>query len=245
MIITSWIIFLLGSALTAWVVFVKARGSLNYWIRPYHTKSSWTVGRTFPLDGSTAEISQFLVDVNALVRSLDQSATTVLREWDHERGLCYVGLLMKNQPNSDLLEDYELREIPGKSVLRISGSNRADDQKPLDAMVAYAQARGFTLHRTRPARLSGQSFSLYQWETEEPVPAPSVVDRLAEWTLQLRDISVFALLLSIVTLGLLGTRQPALFAAGVGLIVFLSGACKFGFLHQRRDETQEVHLQNY
>ena len=87
MIITSWIIFLLGSALTAWVVFVKARGSLNYWIRPYHTKSSWTVGRTFPLDGSTAEISQFLVDVNALVRSLDQSATTVLREWDHERGL--------------------------------------------------------------------------------------------------------------------------------------------------------------
>jgi len=32
---------------------------------------------------------------------------------------------------------------------------------------------------------------------------------------------------------------------GILLICFLSGACKFVFIHQMTDEADEIHLQNY
>ena len=42
-----------------------------------------------------------------------------------------------------------------------------------------------------------------------------------------------------------GTRFVGLFAAGLLILIFLSGAYKFVFMHQLEDESQESHLQNY
>jgi len=42
-----------------------------------------------------------------------------------------------------------------------------------------------------------------------------------------------------------GTGSPWLFGIGIFTIILMSGACKFVFLHQREDITQESHLQNY
>lgn len=245
MIIASWFVFLLGVAMTAWVIFIKTRGALHYWIRPFQTRPTLALGRTFPAETANEITSQFLTDLNAHVRTLEQGACNIIREWDHEAGTLFIGLLLDKEPSETGLEGYELKRLPKQSVIRVSGSNKTEDLSPIQAGIDYAKNNKLTLNKGRLVRLSAQSFSLYQWEIKEEAPASSPLARLSEWTLQLRDISLIATLLVIITLGLLGTRQAILFPIGVGLIVFLSGACKFGFLHQRRDETQEVHLQNY
>ena len=68
---------------------------------------------------------------------------------------------------------------------------------------------------------------------------------IAEQTQRLRNILVIPLLATVQAIGLIGTRVPALFVLGIGLICFLSDACKFVFIHQMTDEADEIHLQNY
>ena len=66
-----------------------------------------------------------------------------------------------------------------------------------------------------------------------------------ESTFQLRDILVFPIYMTIVAIGMIGTRELMLFPLGIGLIILLSGAGKFVLLHQMKDESEEYHLQNY
>lgn len=98
--------------------------------------------------------------------------------------------------------------------------------------------------------ISGQSFRLYQWnlladDANAEVSAPSAWANTLEWLAQIRDNLSLPILLTIISIGLLGMRDPLLFAVGIGFIVLLSGACKFVLIHQNRDEADEVHLQNY
>lgn len=62
---------------------------------------------------------------------------------------------------------------------------------------------------------------------------------------QLRNNLVIPLLALLLAITLIGTGQTFLFTLGIGLIIFLSGACKFVFIHQMTDEADELHLQNY
>ena len=96
-----------------------------------------------------------------------------------------------------------------------------------------------------PCRLSGQSFSLYEWEMigspDEALPFEPWSERL----FQVREIVIYPIMLTLFSIALIGTQNGGLFAAGLLILIFLSGACKFVFVHQREDESQESHLQNY
>ena len=78
-----------------------------------------------------------------------------------------------------------------------------------------------TDHALTPSRtacsLSAQSFQCWEWDlpAEQAARRTSPLHRLAEAFFEMR------------------------------IIILFSGACKFVFLHQREDATQESHLQNY
>ena len=61
----------------------------------------------------------------------------------------------------------------------------------------------------------------------------------------MRDIVLYPIILTLFSMALIGTGSGGLFAVGLLILIFLSGACKFVFVHQREDESQESHLQNY
>ena len=75
--------------------------------------------------------------------------------------------------------------------------------------------------------------------------APSFFNRKAETIYEMRDILIYPILFTMIALIMCGTGSPWLFGIGIFTIILMSGACKFVFLHQREDITQESHLQNY
>ncbi len=244
LIVISWLLFLAGLALAAWYLWIRGRGALRFWIRVVDQPERWILGRALPLDASQKDRQALLTDVNAAVRSLDQRATTVLREWDRETGKLFMGLLLKG-PLEEVPAGLEQRHWEAKKVLRLSGMNRLDERGHIDLLEEYLKGKGMKINRARAMQLSGQSFSLYQWDVIEGALEASSLVKLEEGTFQLRDNLVLPIVGSVITAGLLGTGQPLLFAVGVLLVVFLSGACKFVFIHQRADEADEIHLQNY
>lgn len=244
--IISWLLLLAGVSLTVWFFAIRARGSVNYWIRRFRLPPQFVLGRTVDADDLTGQ-RQFFTDANAVVRSLDRQTNRVLRRWDRRDGKVFLGLVMTSPPDDPVPSDYELREIPAREVLRLSGANRREELEEVDAINAYAGKNGLTLDLEHPEKLSGQSFALYQWEVvEKTSEAPdSLIGRWAEATYQLRNNLVVPLLATWIALTLIGTSQPLLAVVGIVLICFLAGACKFVFMHQMTDEADEIHLQNY
>ena len=230
----------------AWFFFMRAKGSLRYWIRSFRVAPEWVLGKTFAIDDRSAQ-EQFFTDGNAVVRSLNRRTNTVLRQWGRKKGTIFLGLVLNTKPDGEVPAGYELRELGERLVVRLSGANRLDEEKELEAVNRYADQKGVKLDLEHPVRLSGQSFSLYQWEvleTEKTVES-SFFARMAEGTFQLRNNLVIPLLATWVAIALMGTAQPLLLVLGIVLICFLSGACKFVFIHQMTDEADEIHLQNY
>ncbi|MGC6567055.1 MAG: hypothetical protein ACON38_15760 [Akkermansiaceae bacterium] len=239
----SWVALLLGVGLFAWFFAIRGRGSLNYWIRRYEAPRQWVLGQTFEIGHKQ---SQFFTDANAVVRSLDRRTNKVIRQWDKESGTVFLGLIMNALPDDPVPEDYELRELPKRQVVRLSGANRLEELNEVAAVKAFAEKEGLKLDFTHPARVSGQSFGLYQWEVVEGEGFEnSMIGSWAESTYQLRNNLVLPLLATLLALALIGTAQPLLLVLGIILICFLSGACKFVFIHQMTDEADEIHLQNY
>ena len=156
-----------------------------------------------------------------------------------------MGVILKKDLEGEPPEGFIVRNLPARRVLRLSGSNRMDERKQAEVLRQFLRKHDLAIDSRHPAQLSGQSFSLYQWDLKDGSLPPSRWSRFEEWTYQLKDNMVLALLGSVMALGLLGTQQIFLFAIGVFLITYLSGACKFMFLHQREDEAEEIHLQNY
>ena len=245
MIFLFWLILLFGFFLTAWTLAIKNRGSLHHWIRTIRTKPCQVVGRTFPAGTPQEKLSKFLIDANGFIRSNEQRSTTVIREWDHTAKTIFVGLVVQKTGEFEETENYEIRELPPTSVIRVSGEARTSEITPTESLQKYLSKHPHQVDMTRPTRLSGQSFHLYQWPIAEKVPATGSLARLMETTFQLRDILVFPILLTIVAIGMIGTKQLMLFPLGIGLIILLSGAGKFVLLHQMKDESEEYHLQNY
>ena len=245
-IFVSWLVLLSGLFLLTWFFVIRARGSLRYWIRSHQIDPQWVVGKVFKTSDQDG-IAQFFTDGNAVVRSLDRRTNKVIRQWDRKQGTVFLGLVLSALPDGEVPEDYELREFQARRVLRLSGANRLDEQTEIDALKEYAKKHGLSPDLEHPARLSGQSFSVYQWDLleEEATGENSQIASWAEKTMQLRNNLVIPLLATVLALGLIGTREPILFVLGIGLICFLSGACKFVFIHQMTDEADELHLQNY
>jgi len=245
-IVLSWLLLLFSLALIVWVFFVKARGELIYWIRPAQTETQWAVGRTLAKD-KTDEQAALLPELNSFLRTHERSTNTVFRQWDKQKETSFTGLVLP-QPiaeESCLSSGYELRELPGQMVIRLSGKNRISEEKPVTALTHFAKKHDISFDADLPSRLSGQSFSLYQWPITKGELQLPLGSQLAERSFQWRDMLVFPIIFTLFSLGLLGTQNPILFAGGLFLLIFLSGACKFVFLHQRKDEAQEEHLQNY
>ncbi len=243
LIVTSWLVLLIGLGLSGWYFWIRSRGSLRYWIRGYDQGEKWLLGKTLPMSSTADDRRNLLSAVNAEVRTLDQRVTTVVRQWDHQAETLFLGVILREKLEVAAPEGFELKKWEPKKVVRLSGDNRLDERAQSELLDDFLARKELSLVREKPMQLTGQSFVLYQWEISDGEVESS--SEAEEKTFQLRDNFVLPVVGLIVTLGLLGTREPILFAMGVCLIVFLSGVCKFIFLHQRADEADEVHLQNY
>ena len=245
MILFFWLVLLIGLFLVIWVLGIKARGSFFHWVRPFRMAPYQVVGRTFPADTSIEVQRNFLFEANGFIRSNEQRSTVVMREWNHEANTLFVGLILLKQSDIQSTKEYEVRQLPSQSTIRVSGSGKTNNITPVESLKNCLEKNDYTVELTKPTRLSGQSFHLYQWPLAEELPEPTRLQNLMEATFQLRDILVFPIILTIVAIGLIGTQQIILFPLGIGLIILLSGAVKFVFLHQIKDEAEEIHLQNY
>ena len=245
MILFFWLVLLFGLFLVVWVLGIKARGSFYHWVRPYRTAPCQVVGKSFPKDTSAQFLSNFLFEANGFVRSNEQRSTVVMRQWDHDANTLFIGLILLKRSNIQGTSEYEVRELPAQSTIRVSGSCKTNNLTPVESLQDYLKKKNLNAEISKPTRLSGQSFHLYQWTIAEEIPEPTRLEKCMEATFQMRDILVFPLILTIVAIGLIGTQQIILFPIGIGLIILLSGAVKFVFLHQVKDEAEEIHLQNY
>ena len=231
--------------LSAWIVWVRGRGALGFWIRPLTRKECWSVGITLGKDDPVERDQACLAEVVALVRSLDRESGHVVRQWDREKGTRFLGLLLSEPPEESPAPPYELRHHPKAPVLRLSGRSNVENGSPSAAASDFLKAHGLDADLNRPSRLSGQSFSLYEWDVETSGNGSFPLEPISERVFQMRDIVLYPLMMTLFSIALIGTDSGGLFAAGVFILIFLSGACKFVFVHQREDESQESHLQNY
>lgn len=245
-VVVSWCLLLVGVALFAWFFAIRGRGSLNYWIRQFEVPEQWALGQTFQIGDKDGQ-QQFFTDANAAVRSLDRRTNKVIRQWNKEEGTLFLGLVMDSLPDDPVPEDYELRKMPKRQVVRLSGANRLEELNEVAAVKGFARDKGISLDWSQSVRLSGQSFGLFQWDVTGGggEHENSLIGSWAETTYQLRNNLVLPLLATWLALALIGTAQPLLLVLGIILICFLSGACKFVFIHQMTDEADEIHLQNY
>ena len=129
---------------------------------------------------SQGELSSFLIDANAFVRSNEQRSTVVIREWDLTAKTIFVGLILQRRTHFEETEGYEVREIPSASVIRVSGGAKTSDITPTESLKAHLAKHPHQADMTRPARLSGQSFHLYQWPLAEELPAATWLERVME-----------------------------------------------------------------
>lgn len=242
----SWILLLFGLGLFAWFFVIRGRGALRYWIRTFEVEPQCVLGKSFAAEDREGH-AQFFTDGNAVTRSLDRRTNRVWRQWDRKEGTLFLGLVLNLPPDEEVPQGYELRTLPKRNVVRLSGTNRLDEDSEIDAIRRFSKANGLELDYQNPGRLSGQSFSLYQWDVLKnlEVAEPSMISRWMEATYQLRNNLVIPLLATLVALALIGTAQPLMLVFGIVLICLLSGACKFVFIHQMTDEADEIHLQNY
>jgi hypothetical protein len=135
--------------------------------------------------------------------------------------------------------------LPAAPVLRLSGRSNVDGGTPSAFAKGYLEEQKLKADLAHPFRISGQSFSQYEWEILGAKESNYPVEPIAERMFRMRDIVLYPIILTLFSIALIGTGSSGLFAAGLLILIFLSGACKFVFVHQREDESQESHLQNY
>jgi hypothetical protein len=243
-VIISYLSLLVLLVFSAWIFWIRGRGALGYWIRPLTRKEAWAVGIELGKNDPVEQDQTQLVEVVALVRTLDRESAHVIRQWDREKGSRFVGLMLSKAPDEPPKPPYQLRHYPSVSVLRLSGRSNEEGESPIAAMTRYLEQHDLEANLARSSRISGQSFSLYEWELSRS-GGSKPREPLSERIFQLRDIVLYPLLLTLFSIALIGTKNGGLFAVGLLLLILLSGACKFVFVHQREDESQESHLQNY
>ena len=245
MTLICYFLALAGLVLLAWYLFLRARGDWRFWIRATVQPEALVLGQSLPFKATSDQIAAAIREASAAARSLDQRATTTVRQWDQERGTVFVGVSLREEPGAPLPDGFQLQRQEAHPVLRISGQNRRDEDPRRVVLDEWFAKSAIEIDRQQETLLRGQSFELSQWPQTAGPEDHSTWSRLNERIFQLRDNLVLPIIGMLAATGLLGTKQPFLFALGILLIVFLSGVCKFVFIHQREDEAEEGHLQNY
>lgn len=243
----SWLFLLALLPLTLWLAWIKGRSSITCWIRLHSHPERWLLSTRGPSESSPTDVNKLLNTVVEQARSLDWDAAQTLKRRDPETGEWIVGLVSTTFPlNQDPAESFSFTKLPPSTIVRLSGQPKDDDVTVQSSLHDWTERQELPIKRN-PTSLSAQSFQCWEWElqNEDPVSRTSPLHRFAEWIFEMRIIVLIPLTMTILSLAMLGTGNPWLLAAGMFAFIFLSGACKFVFLHQREDATQESHLQNY
>ncbi len=225
------------------MLWIKNRSALHCWVRLYHQPDRWLLASRIPSDSSAKQRNIALQEVVELARNCEWNASCAYQGRDAKSGQIIIGLISDKKPQN-LSTKIEFTRISSGLVLRASGQPRDEAITVSSQVEAWSQRNSITPKAT-PYSITAQSFQCWEWPVKELSPAPSLSRKLAEKIFELRDIAFYPLVVTPLTIAMLGTGSTFLFGMGIFSIILLSGAHKFVFLHQREDATQERHLQNY
>jgi hypothetical protein len=247
----SWLILLALTPISIWILWVKYRGALNGWIRPHRHQDRWLLSITMSKDSPQEEIDTTLHHIVSEARNMEWNASCAYQQINPDSKELILGLIADNQPlNSQISEPFTLTNLPACNVLRLSGSPRHEGTTLESELDLWLKDNPLQIASALTI-LSAQSFKCREWIiTNDPYPsAPNLqinlLDRLSEKVYEMRDIVLYPSLMTIIAAVMIGTGSTWLFGVGIFTMILLSGACKFVFIHQREDITQESHLQNY
>jgi len=241
--ILSWIIFLGLIPLTIAALWVKNRSAVQCWVRLHRQPARWLL--TIRISGDSDEKAQHsaLQKIVEQSRNCEWDAACAYRRRDRKSGEWIIGLISNNEPGTT---DGETKfiQLPAATVLRASGTPRDEGVTVLEKAKSWSAAKTIPLE-PEVYSLTAQSFQCWEWPLAAEIEPPSWAARMIEKIFELRDIAFYPLIVTPLTIAMLGTGNSWLFGIGIFTVILLSGAHKFVFLHQREDATQERHLQNY
>ncbi|BDS05721.1 hypothetical protein NT6N_07610 [Oceaniferula spumae] len=241
--IVSWIAFLGLIPLIIAALWIKNRSSVQCWVRTVKQPERWLL--TTVIDGDSEDNAQRTA-LQLLVedaRNCEWDAACAYRRRDQKNGQWIIGLISNNEPGITN-GDTAFTRLPAGTYLRASGTPRDEGVTVKDKVNAWSQANAIPLG-SEVFSLTAQSFQCWEWPITGEAETPSWITRLIEKIFELRDIAFYPLIVTPLTIAMLGTGSSWLFGIGIFTVILLSGAHKFVFLHQREDATQERHLQNY
>jgi len=197
------------------------------------------------------EIDTTLLRIVSEARNIEWNASCAYKQINPNSKELTLGLIADNQPlNAQIAEPFTLTHLPACNVLRLSGSPRHEGDTLQSELDLWLTENPLQIDSALTI-LSAQSFKCREWIiTNDQYPsAPNLqinlIDRSSEKIYEIRDIVLYPSLMTIIAAVMIGTGSTWLFGIGIFTMILLSGACKFVFIHQRKDITQESHLQNY
>ncbi|MBK1856417.1 hypothetical protein JO972_15710 [Verrucomicrobiaceae bacterium 5K15] len=241
--VISWIIFLGLIPLTLAALWIKNRSSVQCWVRLHRQAPRWLLVTEIPADSTQDDQDRALQTVVEQARNFEWDAACAYRRRNRQSGTWLIGLISNKEPGITEGRDAFI-QIPAATVLRASGSPRDEGVTVLEKVQAWSRSKAIDL-KPEVYSLRAQSFQCWEWPLASEVEPPGLAARIVEKVFELRDIAFYPLIVTPLTIAMLGTGNSWLFGIGIFTVILLSGAHKFVFLHQREDATQERHLQNY
>lgn len=243
----SWLAFLAIIPLTAAIIFIKNRSSVHTWIRVVSHPDRWLLSTVLPKESTSDDILAKLKDVVCEARNSGWDASCTYKRRDPKTGEWTIGLISNNPPlETETPEPFAFSKLPACHMIRASGQPRDEGDNIKSLLAEWAAEKGLT-HSAVTCSLSAQSFQCWEWAIDDFMDqhTPRWIQRVAEAVFEIRDILIYPILFTVMALIMCGTGSPLFIGIGIFTIILMSGACKFVFLHQREDITQESHLQNY
>ena len=244
--IVSWLAFLAAIPFSVAVLFIKNRSAITCWIRTVQHPERWLLTATIPKDSTPKQISSMLQQVVTQARNSEWDASCAYKRRDHSTGEWIIGLISSTpQAETETPDPYSFTHLAATQVIRVSGNSSDEDVTIKSELEIWATKKNIP-HSQVACSLSAQSFQCWEWEvTDSTASTPSFINPLSEGIFEIRDILLYPILFTVISIIMCGTGSPLLFGIGIFMVVLMSGACKFVFMHQREDITQESHLQNY
>ena len=248
--IVSWLAFLAAIPFSVAILFIKNRSAVACWIRTVQHPERWLLSATLPKASTPEQISSMLKKVVVQARNSEWDASCTYKRRDHSTGEWIIGLISNTSPTeTETPERFLFTHLLATQVIRVSGKPSDEDVTIKSELENWAIKKNIP-HSQVACSLSAQSFQCWEWEVTGSTSAASssinrIINRLSEKIFEIRDILLYPVLFTLISIIMCGTGSPSLFGIGIFMIVLMSGACKFVFMHQREDITQESHLQNY
>ena len=245
--ILSWLAFLAIIPATAAILFIKNRSAVATWIRTVQHPDRWLLSATLPKDSSPQQIHATLKEVVSQTRNSEWDASCTYKRRDHSTGEWIIGSISNAKPiDTEVPAALSFSRLPSAHVIRVSGQPR-DEGDTVKKQLQHWVEKNDIPHSRVASSLAAQSFQCWEWEITDSskLASLSFLSRISETIFEMRDILAYPILFTVIPLIMCGTGSPWLFGIGIFTIILMSGACKFVFLHQREDITQESHLQNY